>query len=149
MSSTTTVVIVALALQSMSCSASVTAPPEIVVDRTACSHCGMFISEPVYAAAYQAEGGTARAFDDIGCMLKALRADTASPVEIWVQDAAGEGWLDADRALFVASPQLRTPMSGGILAYADEGAADIAAAAHRGDVKRSVSALMTWKGDAR
>ena len=149
MSSTTTLVIVALALQSMSCSANVTGPPEIIVDRTACSHCSMFISEPVYAAAYRAHGQTARAFDDIGCMLKALRAETASPAEIWVQDANGAGWLEADRALFVASPHLRTPMSGGILAYADAGAADIAAAAHRGDVKRSVSELMTWKGDAR
>lgn len=149
MSPTTTLVIVAFALLSLSCSANVTGPPEIVVDRTACSHCGMFISEPVYAAAYQAHGQTARVFDDIGCMLNALRDEAASPGAIWVQDAAGEGWLDADRALFVASPDIRTPMSGGILAYADAGAADIAAAAHRGEVKRTMGELMTWKGDAR
>ena len=48
--------------------------PEIEVDRTACSHCGMLISEPLYAAAYQAPGAAARVFDDIGCLRDAARA---------------------------------------------------------------------------
>lgn len=147
--STPRLVIVVFALLSAACSARAAGPPEIVVDRVACSHCGMFISEPIYAAAYQAAGQEPRLFDDIGCLLDAVRRETASSIEIWVQDAAGAGWLDADKATFVASPDIRTPMSGGLLAYADASAAEKAAAAHRGEVLRSLPELMTWKGDAR
>ena len=143
------VVIVALALLSAACSTKVTGPPEVVVDQTACSHCGMFVSEPVYAAAYHAHGKEARVFDDIGCMLEAVDRETASPINIWVQDAAGAGWLDADEASFVASPRIRTPMSGGVLAYADVVAAEKTAAAHGGQVMRSLEELRTWQGGAR
>ena len=142
-------VIAALALLSAACSTTVIGPPEIVVDRSACSHCGMFVSEPVYAAAYQAPGNDPRVFDDIGCMLDALRNETASPIDVWLHDAGGSGWLAADAAIFVASADVRTPMSGGVLAYADAAAAGKAAAAHGGHVIRSLPELMAWKGDAR
>ena len=142
-------VIVAVALLSAACGTTVTGPPDILVDQTACSHCGMLVSEPVYAAAYQAHGQEARVFDDIGCMLDALREETASPIDVWLQDAGGAGWLDADQASVVASPRIRTPMSGGLLAYADAAAAEKVAAAQGGQVMRSLQALMTWKGDAR
>src|SRR5215204_3815382 len=63
----------------VACSARPSGPPEIVVDRTACSHCGMLISEPLYAAAFQVTGAEARVFDDIGCLRKAL-GTAAGPV---------------------------------------------------------------------
>jgi len=147
--STRTLVIVAFALLSAACSASAAGPPEIVVDHTSCSHCGMLVSEPGYAAGYQAPGKEPRVFDDIGCMLEAVRRETAAPIAIWVQDAAGAGWLDADEATFVASRNIPTPMSGGLLAYADAAAAEKAATAHRGEVLRSFQELMTLKGEAR
>lgn len=147
--STASTVIFALALASAACSTKVTGPPEIVVDQTACSHCGMFVSELVYAAAYQAPGNNPRVFDDIGCMLDALRHETASPIDVWLQDAGGAGWLAADAAIFVASAGMRTPMSGGVLAYADATAAEKVATAHGGHVMRSLPELMAWKGDAR
>ena len=141
--------VVAFALLVNACSAKVAGPPAIVVDTTACSHCGMLVSEPIYAAAYQTDASEARVFDDIGCMLDALRREAVSPSRVWVQDAAGTGWLDADRANFVASERIRTPMSGGLLAYADAAAAATAATANGGKVMRSLQELMTWKGDAR
>src|SRR6187455_3583862 len=98
--STPRFVFVAFALLSAACSAKAAGPPEIAVDHTACSHCSMLVSEPVYAAAYQAYGKEPRVFDDIGCMLDAVRRETAVPIDIWVQDAAGAGWLDADEAIF-------------------------------------------------
>jgi copper chaperone NosL len=142
-------VIVAFALLSAACSAKAAGPPEIVVDRTACSHCSMFVSEPIFAAAFQAPGQEPRLFDDIGCMLDALRRETAPPINVWVQDAAGGGWLDAHEAIFVASADIRTPMSGGVLAFADAAAAATAATAHRGEVMRSLPELTTWKGVAK
>jgi copper chaperone NosL len=142
-------VIVAFALLASACGAKAMAPPAIVVDRTACSHCGMFVSEPIYGAAYQAGQAEARVFDDIGCMLDALRTETAPPVGVWVQDAAGSGWVDANRATFVATQSVHTPMSGGLLAYADAAAAEQAATAHHGEVIRSFEELRARKGDAR
>ena len=147
--STTNFVSVTFALLMTACSAQVMGPPDILVDQTACSHCRMLVSEPAYAAAYQAGGEEARVFDDIGCMLEAIRKETASPVKVWVQDAAGSGWLDADAAVFVTSAEVRTPMNGGLLAYADAAAAMSAATAHGGQVIPSLDQLMTWKGDAR
>jgi copper chaperone NosL len=146
--STLRLAIVMFALLAAACSAKASGPPEIVVDRTACSHCGLFVSEPAYAAAYQAAGNEPRVFDDIGCMLKALRRETASPVTVWLQDAAGAGWIDSGTANFVASPRIATPMSGGVLAYADPAAAEQAAAAHGGRVMRSLPELMA-DGEAK
>ena len=106
-------------------------------------------SEPVYAAAYQTQDQQARVFDDIGCMLDAVRRESAAPLHLWFQDANGGGWLDADTAVIVASTHVSTPMHGGFLAYATAAAAATAAAEHRGEVVGPLPRLMTWKGDAR
>ncbi len=147
--STPKLVIIVLALLAASCSANAAGHPEIVVDQTTCSHCGMLVSEPAYAAAYHAPDKEPRVFDDIGCMLDAMRHETASPITVWLQDAAGGGWLDADQAVFVTAPSIRTPMNGGVLAYADASAALNTATTHGGRVMRSLQELMTWNGAAR
>jgi nitrous oxide reductase accessory protein NosL len=147
--STLKIVFAALALLAASCSAKAMGPPEIVVDHTACSHCGMLVSELVYAAAYQAADHEPRVFDDIDCMLKAARQETASPITIWLQDAAGAGWIDADEAFVVAAADIRSPMGGGLLAYRDAGAAHKAADARHGRVIGSRQELIDWKGGAK
>ena len=43
----------AAAVLTTACGVKADGPPEIEVDRTSCAHCGMLISEPVYAAAYR------------------------------------------------------------------------------------------------
>ena len=141
--------LVAVTLLLTACRATVIGPPQIVVDRTACSHCGMFVSEPAYAAAYQAPGNDPRVFDDIGCLVNAVRQETAAPLTIWLQDAAGSGWIAADDATFVAASRTRTPMNGGILAYAARAAAEKAAAANGGQVMRSWLEVMNRDGEAK
>lgn len=142
-------VIVAFALLTAACGASAAGPPTIAIDATACSYCSMLVSEPAYAAAYRPVDGEPWVFDDIGCMLKALRHDKAAIVDVWVQDAAGGGWLDAGSATFVVTKDVRTPMGGGVLAYADAVAAHAAAAAHRGEVVASFEDLKSRRGDGR
>ena len=56
----------------IACGVSADTPPPIEIDRTACSHCGMLVSEEVYAAAYSVPGAEPRVFDDIGCLLDAV-----------------------------------------------------------------------------
>lgn len=129
--------VLAAALLTGGCTASADGPPQIVLDRTACSRCGMLISEARHAAAYQAAGEEARVFDDIGCLRDAAQ-QAHGALRIWVHDASDGQWLNGDTAILVASPSIRTPMGGGMLAFRDPGAADRAVKEHRGRVVRSI-----------
>ena len=110
----------------------------------------MLISEPRYAAAYQVAGAAPRVFDDIGCLLQNLPAEAGSHTDVtfWFQGDHG-GWIDGADATFVASPEIRTPMGGGIIAFRDGAAADRAAAAHRGERIATLAQLRLEKGDTR
>jgi copper chaperone NosL len=127
-----------------SCGVRADGPPEIVVDRTACSHCGMLISEPLYAAAYQAPGAATRVFDDLGCLRNAAR-EQRGDLRIWVHDAASGEWIDGRMASFVASATIRTPMGGGLLAYRQSEDAERAAVKYRGRIIQSLSSPLHTK----
>jgi copper chaperone NosL len=131
-------------LLATSCGVAADGPPEIAVDRTACSHCGMLISEPLYAAAYQAAGGETRVFDDLGCLRNAARTEHGA-LRVWVHDAASGAWIDGAEAIFVSSSAIRTPMGGGMLAYRHPEDADRAAVKHKAQVIRSLSTLLDTK----
>lgn len=137
--------VVVIGMLLAACAARVGGPPEIVVDRTACSHCGMLISEPMYAAAAQAPGAAAWVFDDIGCLLAAT-PDVKDGTRFWFHDAERGTWIDGEPAAFVRSRDIRSPMGGGILAFASHDAAVRAAAIYRGDVVTSLSALQSRTG---
>lgn len=127
----------------MACSARADGPPHIEEDRTACAHCGMLISERMFAAAYRAPGAEARVFDDIGCLLTAARAEqNAAAFQYWFHDARTRAWIDGARAVIIHSPTLNTPMGGGMLAYDDAAAAAEEAAAHRGRVIGGLDRLL-------
>lgn len=127
----------------IACSARADGPPHLEEDRTACAHCGMLVSERMFAAAYGLEGRDARVFDDIGCLLEALRReDNAQAARFWFHDAATREWIDGGKAVFMRSPTLNTPMAGGMLAYADEAQARRAATEHGGRVIASLDALL-------
>jgi copper chaperone NosL len=136
-----------LTLLLVACGAKASGPPDIVVDRTACSHCGMLISEPLYAAAYQAAGAEPRVFDDIGCLRKAA-ASLTGPVTFWFHDADDREWIAGEPAAFVSAPGLHTPMGGGVIAFRDRAAAGRAAAVHSGRVINSVAELLSEKGES-
>jgi copper chaperone NosL len=121
-------------------------PPEIVVDRTACSHCRMLISEPALAAAYRAPHSEARVFDDIGCLLTAARAETTNDLHFWFHDMKTGDWIEGNTAVFVRSAEIHTPMAGGMMAFRSRGDADAAAIHYHGDVLASLEALMAHVG---
>ena len=140
---TTRVLLVLGLAASVGCGVRADGPPEMQVDRTACSHCGMLVSEPAYAGAYRAAGAEPRVFDDIRCLLEAARKEpSADQIRFWFHDAASGVWIDAKEAVFVASPTLRTPMGGGLIAYRDRSAAREAAARHQGRVIESLDQLL-------
>lgn len=144
--SATAVVLLSITLLVSACGAQPDGPPEIVVDRTACSHCTMLISEPRYAAAYQAPGADARVFDDIACLLAASRAEAAGGLRFWFHDGNDGRWIDGDAAVFVTSPEFRTPMGGGTIAYRDRAGAEAAARRYGGKVIGALPALLGHDG---
>jgi copper chaperone NosL len=104
-----------------SCGSAASGPPPIVLDETACAHCGMLVSDLAFAAAYRAEGGDARVFDDFACLLREL---PSAKVRVWVKDYETSEWLDAGSAFFVRSESIETPMGGGIVAFSSREAAE-------------------------
>ena len=138
--------VLAAGLLFAACAARADAPPELVVDRTACSHCRMLISEPVYAAASQAPGAAARVFDDLGCLLAAARHAPGDAGRVWVHDARTGAWIDGRAAVFVTAASLQTPMGSGVIAFADREAAEEAARIHNGRLVSSFDRLMAGEG---
>lgn len=126
------------------CGGGVYGPPHVEVDRTACAHCGMLVSEPLYAAAYRAPEGDARVFDDIACLAASVRAEVSRDALVfWFRDADADGWIPGTDAVFVRSAALPTPMGGGLVAYRDHAAARRGAGEHGGEVVPSLAALLS------
>lgn len=125
------------------CGVKADAPPHIEVDRTPCSHCGMLVSEPTFAAAYRRDGFDARIFDDIQCLLNAASGE-ANPerLRFWFHDAATAAWIDRTEAVFVRSARLRTPMGGGLVAFSGRAAAAHGAHQHQGQVVGTLDDLL-------
>ena len=140
------IALVAVVALAAACGVKADGPPEIQVDRTACAHCTMLVSEPRYAAAYRTADGEAQVFDDIGCLLDALGKEPKAPARYWFKDANDGAWIDGDAASFVLSDAIRTPMSGGITAYRDLQSAESAASRHAGSVVETFAELRRMKG---
>lgn len=115
---------IALTLLFVSCEPAVTkGPGEIAWDRDECQHCRMVIGDRRFAAQVRFEGRRrVHSFDDLGCALVWL--DTTFPEsepahELWVRNAAGDEWIDADLAEYAEG--LDTPMQYGFGATLDAG----------------------------
>jgi nitrous oxide reductase accessory protein NosL len=108
----------------LACGRAADGPPEIVLDRTVCAHCGMLVSEPAFAGGYRLVGGEEKVFDDIACLLSGLEDENAAPGEIWVHDLESGEWIRETAAAFVVDSGFETPMGGGIVAYSDRAFAE-------------------------
>ncbi len=99
-----------------------------------CSHCRMAISEMRFAAEFLDGDGAVFKFDDAGCMLNYIRGRIRREDirAIFVMDYEARRWLKADDAVYVRSERIKTPMGGGIIAFADKGQAEAAAGRYQG-----------------
>ncbi|MBI3304513.1 MAG: nitrous oxide reductase accessory protein NosL [Deltaproteobacteria bacterium] len=106
-------------------------PPQIRYGEEPCAFCGMLISEERFAAALTTSTGETKTFDDIGCLLHDLTKWDQSTLHVWVHDYGSGRWLKAQRAVFVRSREVPTPMGGGLFAFsAQEAAAQFANEVH-------------------
>lgn len=110
-----------LLLLAMACQADQN--PQAIEAHDVCTSCRMAISQPQYAAQAVDKEGNAYKFDDIGCMLRYLKNHTLPQRRLYVMDYVNRQWLDAERAVFVRSDAIKSPMAGGLAAFRDQAAA--------------------------
>ena len=135
-----------IAVWAGACAMRAAGPPVIALDRSTCSRCGMLISEPAHAAAIRQADGHDLLFDDIGCLVAAVRTLPSTGVSYWFHDAADGNWIEDESPVFLASDSLRTPMGGGILAYRTREAAEHFATRHAGRVVTEFNLLLEDTG---
>jgi copper chaperone NosL len=107
-------------------------PEPVAWGRDACGQCRMLLSRPGFAAELRDASGVLTRYDDVGCLVRAMRAAHADVPEVWVEDHAGGGFVPLLTARLVRAPSVATPMGSGIVAFRDDGAAREFAAAQRG-----------------
>jgi copper chaperone NosL len=83
-----------------------------------CYFCKSAIAEPEFAAEYLTTSGSVRKFDDIACLIASAKVAGKENIRsFFVMDSLSKTWIPAESALFVRSDKLRTPKSGGLIAF--------------------------------
>lgn len=135
------VTVCVLALLLVGCSRGQTEikPPDIRYGEDKCADCDMIISEPRFAAAamHDVGGGTYESllFDDIGDLLRYMKENPdLKYVASYVHDYDTEAWVDANKAIYVQSSEIRTPMASGLAASDTQTKAEALATQFNGTV---------------
>jgi copper chaperone NosL len=132
--------LIALSIIAISCSPK-TEPFNYGKDN--CYFCKMGIVDPKYGGEVVTKKSKVYKFDDLVCMVRFLQSGTLTENEIakkviinFVQkDSFGEkenGFLDVSKAVFWASPELRSPMGSNAAAFESQQAAEKAKAGKDG-----------------
>jgi copper chaperone NosL len=121
-------------------------PPEIVLDRTACSECRMLVSDLRFASALRTSDGDERVFDDSRCLFDALeRIEAEGSPRIWVHDHESGLAVEAREAAFVLQERIHGPMGGDVVCAIDLPAATRLAAALEGRVVPTFEELVALR----
>jgi copper chaperone NosL len=108
-----------------SCSEAPAGPAELDTKHEQCAFCRMGVSDRRFAAQVTAPGAQPKFFDDAGCLRDWLKEPTEmAPWTAWVSDHRTKTFVPAATAVFGKSPTVQTPMSSGILAWADAASRD-------------------------
>lgn len=110
------------------------APPTIHYGEDVCELCGMIISEERYAAGYITADGQQHIFDDIGDMFQAQPANNQEIIAFFAHNYDNNQWIRAEKATFVQSKGLRTPMASGLAAFESAEKAQAFAAEFQGEL---------------
>lgn len=77
----------------------------------------MIISDERYAAGYITADGEQHIFDDIGNMFRAHLAKNDQVLAFFVHNHEHKNWIRAEKAIYVQSSELPTPMLSGLAAF--------------------------------
>lgn len=102
-----------------------TGPRPIQYGSEACASCKMTLVDKHYGAEVVTKKGKIFVVDDLNCLVKFLKNGGVAPADIagrFVTDYAHPGvLLDAEKAVYLKSEGLTTPMASGIAAFAGTG----------------------------
>jgi len=121
------------------------APPTIHYGEDICEFCNMIISEERFAAGYLTKDGEERIFDDIGGMFHYHLEEQEEVIAFFVHDYEESNWIRAEKAYYVLSEELPTPMLFGIIASADLEKAEFIASKSHGEVLTFDEALAHYQ----
>lgn len=97
-----------------------TKPQEVRYGEDQCAHCKMIITDARFAAEIVTDKGKALKFDAIECLASYLHQHPELDGESaarWVSDFNNPGnWLSAEKARYVQSEEIRSPMGKSLLA---------------------------------
>lgn len=127
-------VIILMSVITINCNTGEETLPQIRYGEESCDRCRMIISEKRFAAAYRADDGTLRKFDDLGCAVLYRVEQNEEVRQFWVYDYGETAWLDKTEAFFVSSRDLLTPMGYGIVAVKTETQAQSLAENNNGQI---------------
>lgn len=97
-------------------------PDPIVLNSDKCEFCKMTISDARFGAELITSKGRIYKFDDLSCMISYARENSGiDSHRAYVNDYGEEGILiEAEKAFFILSDSLHSPMRGNTAAFADE-----------------------------
>jgi copper chaperone NosL len=98
-------------------------PQAIRFGTDACDHCKMTIMDNRYGAEILTEKGKVYKYDDITCLMMAMKGETFQEQHIgniYLVDFSGKGQLvPVDQALLLQSEQVNGPMGGKLIAFSN------------------------------
>jgi copper chaperone NosL len=100
-----------------------TGPQAIIYGKDNCEFCKMTLMDKHFGAEIVTKKGKVYKFDDLNCLARFLQQGDVESNEIagkYVTDHANEGvLLEAEKAVFLHSATLKTPMASGMAAFAN------------------------------
>jgi len=122
-------------------------PPTIHYGEDMCEFCNMIISDERYAAGYITEDGQQHIFDDIGNMFRNHLQKSDQVTAFFVHNYENKNWIRAEKAAYVQSSQLSTPMLSGLAAFDSPEKAQILAAELQGHVMTFAEVLAYYQAN--
>jgi mono/diheme cytochrome c family protein len=119
-------------------------PRPIQLGRDTCARCRMQLTRAGFGGELRDNKGTLTTYDDVGCLLQAMWA-LHGESQAWVEDHETGTLVPLTRAVFVRSSRTETPMSYGVIAFAEAPAAQRWVAAQGGEVA-TLEQLLADKG---
>ena len=100
-------------------------PPQIAYGRDMCAQCGMTVDDERFASALVMQDGKTRIFDDAGEMIMYVAGHPGETVRAWyVHDYTTKAWVNGEKATYVVSEKVSSPMGTGVAAFAERAAAE-------------------------
>jgi copper chaperone NosL len=105
----------------IACCSSSREPVDLFADDM-CSFCKMAISQKQFAAEIITATDEVFKFDDIGCMFSFIKSRNikTETSTLYVMDFQTGNWIAAEKANFIASRDIETPMGGGVIAFKEK-----------------------------